>query len=106
MLLLYITHLTTPQALHPILLWIVASTCVCIAADQSLVQVDCGQNVAAPIMMVLDGCPSTKDHLLVVNTLMELKRDVCLVRMCVSVHAEFLNIRKIVVDSLTWLCHT
>ena len=37
-------------------------------------------NMSATIMMVLDGCLSTKDHLLVANTLMQLKRDVCQVR--------------------------
>ena len=38
--------------------------------------------MAAPIMMVLDGCSSNRDHLLVANTLMQLKRNVCLVRGC------------------------
>jgi len=57
------------------------SVCICVCV---YVCVGAGQevefNMAAPIMMVLDGCSSNRDHLLVANTLMQLKRNVCLVR--------------------------
>ncbi len=36
-------------------------------------------NLSASIMMVLEGCSATKDHLFLINTLMQLKKDVCLV---------------------------
>ena len=36
-------------------------------------------NMSATIMMVLEGCSATKHHLFLINTLMHLKRDVCLV---------------------------